>query len=161
MNKLNLTIFTILFISTINGQNPLQTVKDNGNFLGKRFETSLDNFINILQLDIDVFTKYSKELGFDTRPAENFCIQVFPQANTSMSILTRCSGSTFYAYSNSKENVSTLSDLFNKLSKQVTGYADGDFTVFKIEYKGGNYKIKLKSKEEYGSLREVIIIDKI
>jgi hypothetical protein len=160
MKKFSFTILITLTIFNLVGQNPIKTVKDDGNYLGKRFETSLDNFINILELDLDEFTKYSKELGFDTKPAANFCVESFPQAKTSMSILTRCSGRIFYAYSNSKQNTSTLSEMYNKLNKEVSPYLEDDFNIFLIEYGGKKYKVKLKSKEEYGELREIVIIEK-
>lgn len=160
------TIFKSLYLlsfcltfSNVSGQTVIYTTPDNSNFLGKRFDTSFENFTNICNLSKNDFKTQCDLLGFDTEYTDNFCIIAYPQCRHRLQNLTKCDDKIFYYWDDARNEVSTLSSLYDLINAQINTfyYSDG-FKCFRIAHEGNKYTFCFKSEISKGHLIEVLLV---
>jgi hypothetical protein len=140
-------------------QNPIKTLPDNTNFLGKRFETSIENFITICNLSVDDFKSYTKQLGFDTKLTDNFCVLSYPQSRGQLQHMTKCNKQVKYWWMDYESQTSTLMSLYNYLDSHAKSYYCGDFKCYNIQYENKKYVFKFKSETAANGINEMLVID--
>jgi hypothetical protein len=151
----------ILLISlNSSAQNPIKTVPDNTNFLGKRYDTSFENLITISNLTVEEFTTYAKQLGFDTKLTDNFCVLSYPQCRGQLQHMTKCNKQVKYWWMDYDSQVSTLMNIYNYLDNNAKSYYSSDFKCYSIQYENKKYVFKFKSETAPNGINEMMIIDR-
>lgn len=163
MKKILIGLIAIAFSS--HAQN-IETEYDATSNIGKQFTASVQNFINMLEMDIQTFTEKTKALGFTTRQGDNFCFESFPQCKVTnpCGMIYKCADEVSYLYMDPTSGKSNLLPLFNDLSKQMGSNTDSDGSkvfVFKHSITGKRYKIKIKSKVTDNNVNETLSISKM
>lgn len=164
MKRIVLIIATIFISLSLNAQQ-IQTYTDVNVKKKQQFLPSVDNFVNILDMDMEYFKLECLRLEFDTRMADNFCIEAFPQCNfnSGCGMIYKCVDRVSYLWTDPTGQKSNLQALFSDLSKQMNSTTDSDgFKVFIFKHKltMKSYKLKVRSKVESGSISEILVIDK-
>ena len=162
MKKILIGLIAIAFSS--HAQN-IETTYDSNSDIGKQFTASVQNFINMLEMDTDEFTEKTKALGFKTRQGDNFCFESFPQCNLGpCGMVYKCVDEVSYLYMDPTSGKSNLLALYNDLSKQMGSNIDNDGSkvfVFKHSITGKRYKIKIKSKVTDNNVNETLSISRL
>jgi hypothetical protein len=159
MKKSLITLVQILFVLNLSAQNPINTVVDNKNFLGKRYDTSFQNFITICNLSVSDFTMYAKQLGFDTKLSDDFCVLSYPQSRGQLQHMTKCNKQVKYWWMDYESQLSTLMDLYNYLDSNTKASYYNGMKSYNLTFNGKKYIFSFKSQTADNGINELLVID--